>query len=72
MSSDVSTYKLLNEFEGTRCRCGARKMRRQSFCRRCYYSLPKKLRINLYRRIGRGYEEAYQVAVDYLEGNGDD
>lgn len=49
------------------CQCGFSKRRKQSFCSKCYYKLPKETRAALYRRIGSGYEEAYDHAVGLLK-----
>lgn len=58
---------LAAELFGTRCLCGSAKESRQTFCRRCYFRLPKELRIALYRRLGHGYEDAYQRAAKFLD-----
>jgi len=39
----------------------------QTFCRDCFYALPQALRDALYKRMGHGYEEAYQAACDFLD-----
>jgi hypothetical protein len=60
---------LVEELRGTTCRCGNHKAHVQTFCRECYYSLPKRLRAALYHLIGDGYEEAYDAATTFLEGD---
>ena len=57
---------LVNELAGTKCRCGRGKVERQTFCIRCYRSLPKEMQRSLYRRLGFGYEEAYSAATAFL------
>jgi predicted amidophosphoribosyltransferase len=60
---------LLRDLMGTTCSaCGAAKQVRQSFCKRCYRSLPHPMRQALYRRMGAGYEEAFAAAFDRLTG----
>jgi hypothetical protein len=46
--------------------CGETKLKRQSFCAKCYHVLPVPMRRALYLRFGRGYEEAHAAAHDYL------
>ena len=38
----------------------------QSFCYKCYSSLPNNLKKRLYYPLGNGYEEAYEEAVSWL------
>jgi len=49
------------------CYCGRSKKRSYSFCFNCYQSLPNNMQKDLYQRMGDGYEEAYEAAVEYLE-----
>lgn len=58
--------RLYDELLGTKCRCGRVKIARQSFCGRCYKSLPAAMQRAMYRLIGNGYEEAYAKAVEFL------
>lgn len=58
-----------NELMSKRCACGKRKYPRRSFCYADYTALPLELRRALWRRIGSGYEEAYEEAHRYLEEN---
>jgi predicted amidophosphoribosyltransferase len=46
--------------------CQSAKKPKQSFCPRCYYTLPEEMRTALYRRFGSGYESAYDDAKDWL------
>lgn len=60
--------RLVAELAGTECRCGETKKAKQTFCRKCFFKLPRDLRNALYQRIGQGYEQAYQAAVEKIEG----
>lgn len=66
----MTLAEIIKEFGGLRCRCGAVKMPRQTFCRRCYRLLPRDLGNALYRRVGEGYEDAYAAACAHLEDKG--
>jgi hypothetical protein len=66
---EKTTIELVRELAGSQCMCGSKKTPNQTFCKRCYYRLPKPLRQALYRLISQGYEEAYQAAVNHLRGN---
>lgn len=57
---------LLKELIGTACQCGSEKVKHQTFCRKCYFALPRHIQNRLYQKVGNGYEEAYQEAVDFL------
>ena len=59
--------ELVKELAATVCRCGNRKASGNTFCGRCYFKLPKTTRAALYRRVGQGYEQAYNDAAGYLE-----
>lgn len=61
---------LIGELMGTTCRCGGPKNRAATFCRLCYYSLVPDLRSDLYKRIGEGYEDAYERACRVLDRSG--
>jgi len=61
---------LIAELAGVRCRCGRVKRPGQTFCRPCFYILPRQLRGRLYRRVGDGYEETYTAALRILAGAG--
>ncbi len=58
--------RMIEGLSSEMCQCGSKKRRKQSFCSSCYYKLPKETRAALYRRIGSGYEEAYDHAVGLL------
>lgn len=57
---------VIHELAGIVCRCGRPKQERQTFCRKCYYSLPRPQQRALYQRVGEGYEAAYVKAVEFL------
>lgn len=59
---------LIEELRGDKCRCGAAKEPKHTFCRACYFKLPRGLRSALYRLVGDGYEKAYAAAVAALSG----
>lgn len=59
--------RILRELDKQECFCGARKARRQTFCRPHHESLPDWMRNRLYQRAGDGYEEAYTAAREYFE-----
>ncbi len=61
---------LVAELQGTACRCGASKKAKQTFCRACYFALPKGQREALYHRVGNGYEAAYAAAILTLTEKG--
>jgi hypothetical protein len=58
---------LIAELMGVVCRCGKPKARGNTFCRACYLSLPMDARTALYKKIGEGYEDAYQRACEMLD-----
>jgi len=51
------------------CACGKEKKPRYAFCYGCYQELPDKMRRALWSLIRRGFEEAYEAAVKWLEEN---
>jgi len=57
----------IDELKSDECRCGRPKQRGRSMCFRCYYALPNDMRRALYRRMGSGYEAAYDAAIKFLE-----
>ena len=66
---DSLKLQLVRELSGTTCRCGRTKKANQTFCSKCYYALPEAMRLALCRRLGSGYEEAYDEAVRELRGD---
>ena len=56
-----------NAFLSITCRCGALKRTKQPFCNTCYDKLPRQYQVALYKRLGEGFEEAYQRAAYQLE-----
>lgn len=65
-SSKSIVTLLIAELKGLRCRCGRVKKPGQTFCRQCYAVLSKDQGRALYRRVGAGYEQAYEAAVRAL------
>ena len=55
-----------DELKSDGCHCGRPKKSGHSFCFKCYRSLPGHMQTDLYQRIGDGYEEAYDAAVNWL------
>lgn len=56
----------LKELDSTVCYCGNEKLKGSSFCKRCYFSLPKKTQGELWKRVSDGYAEVYDEAKDFL------
>lgn len=63
-SKDQHFY--LKELAGRECQCGKAKKPRMSFCYLCYKTLPGHMQKELYQRVGNGYEEAYDEALQHL------
>jgi len=55
------------ELTGNGCICGGEKKSGKSFCYTCFKALPEEHQKDLYKRLGSGYEQAYDTAVEYLE-----
>lgn len=49
------------------CLCERYKHPGYAFCWRCYKSLPVEMQRALYKKIGNGFEAAYEEAVKFLE-----
>lgn len=68
MGFDLNTLLITRSFRSTTCPCCGRvKQSSQSFCYKCFKCLPTKLRNDLYKRFGEGYEEAFGVALVSLK-----
>jgi hypothetical protein len=52
--------KLVRYLMGEVCRCGGAKKAGFSFCNGCYRLCPPREANNLWRKIGEGYELAYE------------
>ncbi len=50
-----------------RCRCGRSKGDRKAFCFLCWRQLSERNQKLLYNRVGDGFGEAYQLAVETLD-----
>lgn len=58
----ISARQAIADLSSTTCpACKKTKKARQTFCRSCYYKLPISKRQDLYKRVGEGYEEAYEA-----------
>jgi hypothetical protein len=66
MSKDWKFYT--KELSGKECQCGRVKRSMMSLCYGCYKKLPGHMQRDLYRKLGNGYEEAYDDAVEFLTG----
>ena len=64
--NDLISAQVMKELVSLDCRCGNPKREFQSFCRRCYYRLPRRLKAELYQRMGEGYEESFKESITYL------
>ncbi len=62
---DAAFY--IRELRSEQCQCGRGKKSGKSFCYSCWKRLPEDLQRALYRRIGEGYEAAYERAVMHLD-----
>ena len=56
----------IKELRSEECFCGRWKQSGYSFCYGCYRELPRDMQAALYRRMGEGYELAYEEAVRWL------
>jgi hypothetical protein len=55
------------ELKSDQCQCGRTKKPGRSLCFPCFRDLPVEMQEDLYKKIGSGYEEAYEAAVKWLE-----
>ncbi len=62
--TDTAFYKA--EKQSNECQCGRGKSPGYSFCPTCYKSLTNDMQRALYRRMGLGYEEAFEEASQWL------
>lgn len=67
MGNFLEARQLIEELGGTVCRCGQPKQAGNTFCYGCYSSLSPERKVALCRRIGRGYEPAYERACAVLD-----
>jgi hypothetical protein len=68
----MNVAEMFGLYKATKCRCGKKKRANTSFCGGCYRRLSPRMRSRLYQLFGRGYEEAYEQACDYLDAISDD
>lgn len=60
MSKDTKFY--LDVIKSEECQCGKSKRIGTAFCYLCYSNLPKDMKDDLWKKIGNGFEEAYEEA----------
>lgn len=60
------TLPAVRELRGNVCRCGERKLEKQTFCLACYRALPRDVQRDLYRRVEEGYIAVYEKACGIL------
>jgi hypothetical protein len=60
----------IREFRSNECTCGNTKRPGSAFCYTCFMKLPYTYRMATYQRMGEGYEEAYENAVEWLRKEG--
>ena len=58
---------LLRYLTSKTCHCGEQKRRGVSFCWACVDLLPASIICELYKKLGHGYEEAYERACRFLK-----
>lgn len=56
----------IREFRSNECTCGNTKRPGSAFCYGCFMKLPYTYRMATYQRMGEGYEDAYENAVQWL------
>ena len=57
------------ETQSVHCVCGNDKKSGNPFCKRCYWRLPKELRMDLQRTNSEGFGSAYSEARDWCRCN---
>lgn len=60
--------QLYAQLASLECFCGNPKEHRRTFCKKCYYRLPPRMRSALYAKLGEGYEQAVDEAEAFLRG----
>ena len=72
MTNDTRSLRDIarDSLDSTECpHCHNSKESGQSFCRRCYFALPKNLRMALYKTFSEGYVDHWDEAREWLKGN---
>jgi hypothetical protein len=68
LHDQMTVEALLTSLRSTVCpACGQRKKTMQTLCPQEYLSLPRELKLALYRKIGKGYKEAVYDAFLFLD-----
>ena len=63
--------RLVQSLRSAECpACAGSKKSGMSFCYACYRDLPKGMARALYKRVGQGYEAAFDTAVLHLAAKG--
>lgn len=63
----IETNALISSLRSGVCpACGGAKKSAQTMCRSCYFKLPRMMRDALYDRVGAGYEQAFDEAMQRL------
>lgn len=70
INEKMTTTEALEVLKSNQCVCGNGKHFHNAFCRDCFYKLPTTIRRALYYRLGCGFEEAYELAVEALKEKG--
>lgn len=72
MQTEWTLRELVKSLRSETCpACEKPKRRKQTFCRACYFSLPKGLQKRLYRGLGNGYEQAFADSMELLQQEGE-
>lgn len=64
----MDTFEIIEILKSDTCQCGQPKGYKMVFCRTCYGKLPPAIQKALYQRIGFGFEQSYDLACEYLDG----
>ena len=59
--------EILAMLTGAKCRCGAKKRGGRALCDRCFTKLPVKMKLSLFKRSGKGFEEAFETVEKFLD-----
>jgi hypothetical protein len=63
----LTDLELVKELVSETCRCSSPRKQHQTFCQACYFRLSPAAQKALYARLGKGYREAYEAAVEFLD-----
>jgi len=68
-TADKDRAFYLEMLKSEQCLCERGKKPGKAFCYGCYKRLPYRMQEDLYKRVGQGFEEAYEAATKYLQEN---